>query len=54
MLGVEAQVGPINREEEVYLEAQEAVQVALIGRIGAAKPETRWRLLGELSRRLNR
>lgn len=40
MLGEEDQGEPIN-QEEVYPEAQGAVQVALIELIGVAKPGTR-------------
>ena len=45
---------PRDRGEEVYQEVPGVVRVVLIEQTGAAKLETRWKLPGERSQRLNR
>jgi hypothetical protein len=54
MLGEEDQGEPISQGEEVYQEAPGSILVVLIEQIGAAGPETRRRIHGELIQRQNR
>ena len=50
----EARGAPTDQEEVVYQEVLGAALLVRIAQTEAAKPESQWKLPGELSQRLNR